>query len=198
MSDYYNRNAQQLFEKYQSLDPNKVHASWLEYLPSEAGLALDVGAGSGRDAIWLAEMGWKVIAVEPAKSLRELGQNASKAYSVTWSYDCLPNLTKLIDYKHKFSLILVSGVLMHLPYEKRITSLETLINLMATDAVLIVTLRQGPDIEDRELYTVTADEIEQFAKEKSIEVKARKTLADELKREGVTWHTIIVKNRTAK
>jgi hypothetical protein len=35
--------------------------------------ALDIGAGSGRDAAWLAAEGWNVVAVEPALGLIVLG-----------------------------------------------------------------------------------------------------------------------------
>ena len=74
MSNYYNHNAKQLFDKYQSLDSGKVHASWLKHLPQKPGLVLDVGGGSGRDAAWLSQRGWDVIVVEPATALFELGQ----------------------------------------------------------------------------------------------------------------------------
>jgi len=198
MLNYYNHNAKQLFEKYQSLDPDKVHASWLRHLPPNPGVALDVGGGSGRDAVWLAKRGWEVIVVEPATVLLELGQKTTGVYPVTWINDCLPTLAKLQMYQHSFSLILVSGVLMHLPYQQRIDSMETLAGLMAKDSVLVVSLRQGPDSEGRELYQVPADEIVQFAENKSLQAEVTNTQEDVLKRNGVTWQTIIVKKRVFK
>jgi len=198
MSNYYNHNAKQLFDKYQSIDPDKVHASWLRHLPQKSGLALDVGGGSGRDAAWLAKKGWEVIVVEPAEALFELGQKATEAYPVTWVNDCLPTLAKLQMYQHSFSLILVSGVLMHLPYQQRIDSMETFAGLMAKDSVLVVSLRQGPDSEGREFYQVPADEIVQFAENKSLQAEVTNTLEDVLKRDEVTWQTIIVEKRVFK
>ena len=198
MSSYYNRNAKQLFDKYQSMDPEKVHASWLKHLPPKPGLALDVGGGSGRDAVWLAQKGWNVIAAEPAEALLELGQKATQDYSVTWVDDCLPGLAKLQQYRHQFSLILVSGVLMHMSHQHRVDSLETLVDLMADNSVLVVTLRQGPDSEGRKFYQVPANEIVQFAEKKSLQVEVSNTLSDELKRDGVTWQTIIIEKRVSK
>lgn len=198
MSKYYNRNAKLLFDKYQSLNPDKVHASWLKYLPPKPGLALDVGGGSGRDAVWLAKKGWEVIAVEPAAALMELGKKATEGQSVTWIDDCLPGLAKLQEYRQKFSLILVSGVLMHMPLQQRVDSMETLAGFIAEDSVLVVTLRQGPDSEGREFYKVSADEIVQFSEKRTLQVEVSNTLADELKRDGVTWQTVIVTNRVIK
>ena len=74
----YNQHAERYFNQYQSLTFDQVHGDWLPQLDSKTGLALDVGAGSGRDAAALAERGWDVVAVEPAAGLRELGQNATK------------------------------------------------------------------------------------------------------------------------
>ena len=198
MLNYYNRNAKFLFDKYLSLDPDKLHASWSDHLPTKPGLALDVGGGSGRDAVWLAQKGWKVIAVEPASALMLLGKKATEANSVTWIDDCLPGLAKLQEYRQQFSLILVSGVLMHLPHQQRVDSMETLIGLMNEDATLVITLRQGPDSEGRKFYQVPTNEIVQFAEEKSLQVEVGETLPDELKRDDVTWQTIIVKNRVFK
>jgi 2-polyprenyl-3-methyl-5-hydroxy-6-metoxy-1,4-benzoquinol methylase len=59
----YNRNAQTFFAQYQSLTFEQVHSDWLSQLDQKAGLALDVGAGSGRDSSALAAQGWDVVAV---------------------------------------------------------------------------------------------------------------------------------------
>ena len=195
MSNYYHRNANILFDKYQSLHSDGLHANWLTHLPLKPGLALDVGAGSGRDAAWLAQKGWKVIAVEPALALMELGKQATASPLVTWVDDCLPELSHLQKDRQKFSLILVSGVLMHLSPQERNSSLETLIGFMAEESVIIVTIRQGPDSEGRKFYPVSADEIVTFAGQKSLFVEVGNSVPDKLGRDGVVWQTIVVKNR---
>lgn len=55
--DYYAANARRLFDEYDALDPRQVHSGWIDCLPEQTGLVLDVGAGSGRDAAWLASKG---------------------------------------------------------------------------------------------------------------------------------------------
>jgi len=49
--NFYENNAQTLSAQYNSLNPDKLHSNWLQYLPSPPGLALDIGGGCGWDAI---------------------------------------------------------------------------------------------------------------------------------------------------
>jgi hypothetical protein len=66
----YNQHAQRYFNQYQSLTFDQVHGDGLFQLDGKTGLALDVGAGSGRDAAALADRGWGLVAVEPAAGWR--------------------------------------------------------------------------------------------------------------------------------
>jgi len=192
MSNYYNHNAKHLFDKYQSVSTEKVHASWLGHLPSSPKLALDVGGGSGRDAKWLAEKGWSVVVVEPSAELFELGQRFTQGSRVTWIDDRLPTLSKLDGYRNKFSLILVSGVLMHLSFNERQVSLQRLVELMAEEAVLIVNLRHGPDPEKRSFHQVEGKEIVDLVEKQGMHTEVYDSLSDELGRTEVTWQTVIV------
>lgn len=193
--DFYNSNAETLFNKYQRLDPEKVHGSWLCHLPVKPGLALDVGGGSGRDAVWLSQKGWNVTVVEPAAALRKLGEKSSARHSITWVDDKLPDLNQLKKGRQKFSLILVSGVFMHLPYQQQVDSLDTLVALLGGNGLLIITLRKGPDTEGRDFYTVTAEEIKRLAEQKFLKVEVTDIMEDELKRDNVTWQTVIIHNQ---
>ena len=63
--EHYSKKAQHYYDLYNSVDAESVHSDWKAFLQNtKAGTALDVGAGSGRDANWLAEQGWKVTAAE--------------------------------------------------------------------------------------------------------------------------------------
>lgn len=193
--DYYNLKAKELFDKYQTADPEKIHASWSIHLPDTPGLALDVGGGSGRDAKWLAVKGWEVVVVEPAGELFKLGREYTEGESVIWIDDRLPNLNKLEEYLHRFSLILVSGVFMHLSPDERAASLSKLVGLMADKSLMVITLRQGSDSENRGFYQVEADEIVEFANRKGLQTEFFDNLSDELGRKEVAWQTIIVTKR---
>ena len=99
--NYYDRNADTLSERYLALAPDTVHASWAQaVLEGRApGIACDVGAGSGRDANWLAEQGWEVIAVEPSRGMREKARRHSHP-RVSWLDDRLPALARVRSLGH--------------------------------------------------------------------------------------------------
>ena len=59
---YYSKNAETLADNYNSVPVESVHKDWLGQLPKE-GMVLDVGAGSGRDARFMAAKGLNVVAV---------------------------------------------------------------------------------------------------------------------------------------
>lgn len=124
-TDFYTSNAQRLAQQYDSLSPEQVHADWLAHLPSikpnQTLQALDLGAGSGRDASWLAGKGWDVLAVEPSAGLSRLGELATHGQSVRWLNDALPALASLpASYDASFDLILASAMWMHLTLMNRV------------------------------------------------------------------------------
>ena len=70
---FYSKHASSLTEQYNNVDFESVHREWVTEIP-QRGIALDVGAGSGRDARFLARQGLKVIAIEPSEAMRQLAK----------------------------------------------------------------------------------------------------------------------------
>ena len=88
---YYNTNAPALAQQYESLSAASVHSWLIDLLPKTKTLALDVGAGSGRDAAWLASLGFEVIAVEPSAGMRAEAQRLHHSAQIQWLDDSLPD-----------------------------------------------------------------------------------------------------------
>ncbi|MCU1607945.1 MAG: Methyltransferase type 11 [Modestobacter sp.] len=65
-----------------SAGPNAVIASLLESLPP--GRAVDLAAGEGRHALWLAGVGWEVTAVDFSAAGLDRGRAAPGADAVRW------------------------------------------------------------------------------------------------------------------
>ncbi|MEM7005334.1 MAG: class I SAM-dependent methyltransferase, partial [Pseudomonadota bacterium] len=88
---YYDRHAQDLAESYEGISASSAHPG-LELLLEErfSGRwvdALDVGAGTGRDAAWLASLGHRVVAVEPSKAMLQIAEGAHTDASIRWVRD---------------------------------------------------------------------------------------------------------------
>ncbi len=60
---WYEHNASTVASRYESVTFEQVHDWLASVLPDRPGLVLDVGAGTGRDAAWLAAHGHEVLAV---------------------------------------------------------------------------------------------------------------------------------------
>ena len=190
--DYYKANAKELAEQYNSLNPEDVHASWKHLLPKQPGLALDIGAGSGRDANWLAKKGWQVTAVEPCKELQALAQpvtpcpDTGSNRTITWLNDKLPELNSLND-QTKYQLILVSAVWMHLSQPEQQQAYTKLLSLLAKDGLLIITWRNQAGDTQRNFQAV----------DETLFQHAEITTSDDKgEREGVTWQCAIIKGET--
>lgn len=77
-------------------------------------LALDIGAGSGRDAAWLATKGYEVVAVEPSSGMRSEGTRRHSGDKIRWLDDRLPALSRVHKLGLAFELILLSAVWQHI------------------------------------------------------------------------------------
>jgi len=193
---YYSDNADTLFKRYNQADPEQLHADWLKYLPEQPGLACDIGAGTGRDANWLARKGWDVIAIEPEAGFRETAKKQSHP-NVSWLKDELPNLTQLCNQNQRFELILISAVWMHVPPSERRCAFGILNDLLVRDGTLVISLRHSKseqEIAERGFYPVSVMELEQLSKEKSALIESISGREDGQGRDYVSWETVVIRS----
>lgn len=191
-TSYYDLNAHALAARYDGVDPADVHADWAPaHLREEPGFACDIGAGSGRDANWLAARGWEVVAVEPS-ALRNLA--AERAHpSVVWMDDALPDLRALRALGRRFDLILLSGVWMHVAPKVRERAFRILSELLNPSGLLVITLRRGGDAADnaaRGFHDTSAEELIGFANRRAIALRSHSTQPD-VTRPGIDWETLV-------
>ena len=193
---FYKNNNEKLIKQYNSVSFETVHQDWLEFLPKKCSLILDVGAGSGRDALWLYNHGYQVIAVEPVAEFlgqfKVSQQAVFKKNKFEWIVDSLPELTQLKKYTEQVSFILLSAVWMHLTAEERINSFDTFSKLNKKNGLLVISLRHGKSPDERLMHPVSIDEIKTMASQYYYQVKAIKKSADQLSRSEVFWETIVL------
>ena len=190
---YYDQHAEALCSQYNELESDLIHGGWTStHLPNEAGFACDLGAGSGRDASWLAARGWDVVAVEPRAKMRELAMVSSHP-NITWLDDTLPDLKKLRALGHRFDLILLSAVWMHLAPGARERAFRILSELLKPRGVLVITLRHGSDAQEnkqRGFHKVPAEEVLGYARSRAVALTNRLSMPDQ-SRDYVNWETLV-------
>ena len=129
--DWNDRYAQK--ELVWTAEPNRRFAAEVEGL--EPGRALDLACGEGRNAVWLAERGWRVTGVDfsdvALAKAAELA--ASRGVDVDWV------VADVLDYRpeaHAFDL--VAMLYLQLPREELLHALETAASAVATRGTLLV------------------------------------------------------------
>lgn len=189
---FYDKNATQLAQQYDSLAFESVHQSWSQYWPKTGATVLDVGAGSGRDARWMSERGCTVVAVEPSIRLRDLVQQ-SCSEDVICLDDSLPHLNHVVRLAKRYDLVMLSAVWMHISIEQRSAAIKVLSNLLVDDGILVITLRHGGFKDGRETFGVCVLELDKLAGDFGLVCCHVEDNKDFLKREEVMWQTVVMK-----
>lgn len=188
----YDRGAAAFTAGYESLSPGALWGPLKDLLPTGAGrLALDVGAGSGRDAAWLVGLGYEVVAAEPADGMRAEGRRLHPG--LRWVDDRLPALTAVHRLGLSYDLVLLSAVWMHLSLVERPRAFRKLVTLLKPGGVLVVTLRNGPGDLERAMHPTSLGEIEGLAREHGLAVLRAFDEPDRLGRSGVVWTSVVLR-----
>ncbi|HEY0063846.1 MAG TPA: class I SAM-dependent methyltransferase [Telluria sp.] len=189
---HYDNNAQELVLQYESLSFEEVHASLMDLLPAPGTTILDVGAGSGRDAAWLAAHGYDVVAVEPSAAMRTRGQTLHPSTRIHWLSDSLPELTHVRRLGLTFDLILLSAVWMHVPPTSRERALRRLSTLLAPNGRIAISLRLGTPDTARAMYEVSLQELSALSQQFGLRMVRTAESPDKLGRAGIAWATAVL------
>ena len=189
---WYEKHARKVAATYESIRAEDM-LDWLEdFLPAEGGRILDVGAGSGRDAAWLANRGHQVVAVEPSPAMRVEASKHHSSLNIQWEDERLPDMPRASG-QGPYDLILLSAVWMHVAKAQRKRAFRKLVNLLTADGTLAITLRQGPEIQERGIHEVTAEELESLSHDHGAVVVYRDECGDRLGRKDVRWTRIAIR-----
>ncbi len=186
----YVEEAARLIAPYEEIAFEDVHAAVLHLVPPNAGRVLDVGAGTGRDAARFAEMGHRVVAVEPTDALREAAIRLHPSPAIDWVDDGLPELMHVVARNEQFDVVMLTAVWMHLDAAERRTGMPVLAGLLRRGGVMIMSLRHGPVPDGRRMFEVTAEETIDLAAADGLRPTLQRqseSLQAANRRAGVTW-----------
>jgi ubiquinone/menaquinone biosynthesis C-methylase UbiE len=114
-----------------SAEPNALVAELLAELP--AGDAVDLAAGEGRHALWLAARGWRVTAVDFSPAGLDRGRSQPGAERVTW---VTADVTTWTTRPASLELVLVA--FLHLPEADTVALLARAVGWLRPGGRLLV------------------------------------------------------------
>lgn len=169
----YAAEADALARQYESMTFAEAHAPYLHLIPSSPSHVLDIGAGTGRDAAALAEMGHDVVAAEPTAEMRAHAMRLHPSPRIEWLDDSLPDLPMLSARGATFDLVMMTAVWMHLDDDQRCRAMPNVARLVRPGGTLIMSLRYGPVPKGRRMFVVTPDETIALAGEANLTLAAQ-------------------------
>lgn len=154
----YEEQAASLVPRYEAIAFEDKYRREMGLMPGSPCQILDIGAGTGGDAAWLAAQGHNVMAVEPVATLRLAGRALHPSSNIEWVGDGLPDLRGVVERRRQFDIILLTAVWMHLDRCQRKAAMPVVAGLLGPGGVLFMSLRHGPVPAGRRMFDVTAEE----------------------------------------
>jgi len=189
----YAKEAKLLFERYESIPAEDAHRAILHLLPPSPSHVLDIGSGTGRDAAWLADIGHRVVAVEPTDEMRIPAMMIHPSPNIEWLDDSLPNLAVVRRRDERFDLIMLIAVWMHLDAEQRRQAMPNVAALARAGATIIMKIRHGPVPAGRRMFEIPDEEIIEMAGTHDLHPVLQMTTQSTLepnRSAGITWSNL--------
>lgn len=189
----YESKADEMADKFLSLSFEQAHPDLAQHFPHGNPMAVaDIGAGAGRDALALSQMGHYVMAVEPSAGLRARGQAYTRGSNVVWAEDALPELANLSTYPQRYDFILCNGVWMHLTEPERAAALASMAGLLTRQGRIYIKAFDGAGQTrpGRPVYPFVPEEFDAYAPSCGLQRAFAEQQKDLLGKADVRWFAV--------
>lgn len=133
--NYYNEQAVEFVENTFKVDMSNVYKPFLEYVP-QGGKILDVGCGSGRDALYFKNAGFVVDAFDYSESLVELAKEKT-------GLDIQHKSFYDLDIVNEYDGIWACASLLHCERSRLIEVMQKIIAALKTKGICYVSFKYG-------------------------------------------------------
>ncbi len=132
---YYNQKADEFYHRTVSVDMAHLYKEFLPYIPV-GGTILDAGCGSGRDAKFFQENGYKIVAMDSSIEMVKLSSQLIGKPTLHLSFEHL-------DMKDAFDGIWANASLLHLPASMLPQIFGRLCNALKPGGILLMSYKYG-------------------------------------------------------
>lgn len=190
----YGKQASALATAYNSLATPEILPDFAEHilnLPDKAvHRMLDLGCGTGRDALWAAQQGITVVAVDGTSEMLTEARKNHNHHLINYMADTAPALQNLTKLGIRYDTVLMGAFLFHFDAAERQELYSNITPLLRDNSKLFITLRHGPVPEGRIMHSVSLQELDDLAKSHGGVSYYHGNKPDPLNRPSVSWDHI--------
>lgn len=187
--DYYDKNASNLYERYNSADMTKVHKILDKYI-SGSDKVLDIGFGSGRDLLHLKRRGITGWGVDGSKSFVDIFTSDYQSFKERIFHSVLPSLSLSNDFKEFFSVIYSIATWMHLPKEEHFEAILSIKKYLKPGGKVIISYSVTARKNDpRYFEDINPEQLALLFETFGFSLIESTTTSDGLGRDNITWIT---------
>jgi len=136
MLDYYETNYQLYHEKTFFIDPSSFLKPFIDRLSPGAKI-MDIGCSSGRDLLWLKQLGFDVIGFERSGGLAQLARGITGCEIIQGDFEFFDFSLFLMD------AILLIGALVHIPHTKMPYIFTKVTKAIRPHGYVLISLKEG-------------------------------------------------------
>ena len=203
--NYYENNAKDLSQRYESAKMDNIHTLLLKTFPPKSYL-LEIGCGSGRDASFMHQNGYDVLAVDGS---REMIAEAERCHpELAGSLEVIKIPDDLHCEPSFFDGVYCIATLMHLDKSAIDHTIEKIAMILKAGSKFLFSVSvqrddlddQGKDEKGRHFTSMSAmSELEwvRCCEKYGLLFEHSEITADGLDRDGIIWLTCVVRKKMA-
>jgi len=193
---YYNENARELSKRYESADIENIHGLLLDTFPEKSFL-LELGCGSGRDAVFMYSNKYDLLAIDGSSKMISEAKRIHPELNNILHTVIIPE--ELEFENASFDGIYSIATLMHLTTDRIDQTIEKISNMLKPNAKFLFSVStsrddldiESKDINGREFTTLSKQEWINYCEKHSMKLVCSILNDDGLGRRGITWLTCI-------
>lgn len=187
---YYDANWKDYVAKTQGIDMSDILDRFVKYLPAGARI-LDVGAGAGRDSMFLLSRHYKVVALDPSPKMA----NVLRAIP---GLDVVEHGAEQIEDVAQYDGVWACASLLHLDDRTLTVAMQRLARALKPGGVLYMCFKDGDSIrrisDGRLFHDLSADGVTQLAKAQGLTIEESwRTASKLIETNAADWNNVIAR-----